>query len=548
VKALPLFLQFVLALLIAAACIRPLARLAPRLGLTDAPGPRKVHVTPIPRVGGIAMAIGILVPILLTHAVTGPLAGFLAGAATLLVFGVWDDRSDLGYRAKFAGQVMAVLLCMWLGDVRIETLTLDQRLELPPFLSYGLTFLFLVGVTNAVNLSDGLDGLAGGMALLCLCAIALLAAVSGNVPVVAVSLIECGAILGFLRFNTHPAQIFMGDCGSQLLGFSIGVLAILATQGESTSVSAALPLLLLGLPILDTVSVMTQRIAAGRSPFSSDRNHFHHKLLGLGFAHSEAVIVVYLLQAALFLVAYTLRFESDLTIVAAFIGFAGVALGALRWASVSGWKAHADGGDSWLARAGTRLRAATPPALARASLWAVGLGIAAYAAATVVSAREIGGDLGILGAILLIALAVCATPRAARFVWLERAIAYVAIVLIVYLDQTSPHAAAGWNTLSWLLVGGIAVAAVLRFVVTGARAFQITALDILVAFVALIVPMLPGPGALPEALTGGIAKTMILLYAVELLLAGELRLPVPRAILALTFSAIALRGLLQFLP
>lgn len=540
----PLFLQFVLALLIAAACIRPLARLAPWLGLTDAPGPRKVHATPIPRVGGIAMAIGIGVPILIAYPVAGPLAGFLAGAATLLVFGVWDDRSNLGYRAKFAGQVIAVLLCMWLGDVRIETLTLDQREVLPPPVSYGLTFLFLVGVTNAVNLSDGLDGLAGGMALLCLCAIALLAAISGNVPVMAVALIECGAILGFLRFNTHPAQIFMGDSGSQLLGFSIGVLSILATQGETTSVSAALPLLLLGLPILDTISVMTQRIAAGRSPFSSDRNHFHHKLLGLGFAHSEAVIVVYLLQAVLFLVAYTLRFESDLIIVAAFLGFTAVTLGALHWATVSGWKAHAEGAESWLARARTRVRTAAPPALARTSLWAVGIGIAAYAAATVASTHVIGGDLGILGAALLLALAVCATRRAARFIWLERAVAYVAVVLVVYLDQTSPLATAGWNTLSWMLVGGIAAAAVLRFVVTGARAFQVTALDILVAFVALIVPMLPGPVALPEALTGGIAKTLVLLYAVELLLAGELRMPVPRVILALTFSAIALRGLL----
>lgn len=281
-----LFLAFVVALSITAALIPPLARWAPFVGLTDVPGPRKVHSTPVPRIGGIAMAAGILVPAFLMFPLNEPLTGMFAGLGVLLIVGVWDDRVNASYWSKFLGQFVAVTLCMQIGDIRIDTLALG---ELPAGISWALTFVFLVGVTNAVNLSDGLDGLAGGMAMLCLAAIAILAAASGNTPVTAVATIEAGAILGFLRFNTHPARVFMGDGGSQVLGFSTGVLAVLATQGETVVVSAALPLLLIGVPIIDTFGVMIRRVLEGRSPFSSDRNHLHHKLLYLGFGHRTAV-------------------------------------------------------------------------------------------------------------------------------------------------------------------------------------------------------------------------------------------------------------------
>jgi len=542
----PLFLQFVLALLIVAVSMRPLARLAPRLGLTDAPGPRKVHSTPIPRVGGIAMAIGIFVPLLFTQSFGGPLTGFIVGALTLLVFGIWDDRATLSYGAKFIGQIAAVLLCMWLGDVRIESWTFDSREPLPPIVGDVLTFLFLVGVTNAVNLSDGLDGLAGGMALLCLCAIALLAAISGNVPVVAVSLIECGAILGFLRFNTHPAQIFMGDSGSQLLGFSIGVLSILATQGENTLVSAALPLLLLGLPILDTLSVMFQRIRAGRSPFSPDRNHLHHKLLGLGFAHAEAVVLVYLLQVVLFLVAYWLRFESDLMILGAFLTLAAGALGALHWAGVTHWRAHSGRALPIVSPLLARLRLPASSTLLAASARAMAVCMFAYAAMSIVRAGDVGLDVGVLCVILLLAL-VGSAFRAVRPAWFERALAYTAVVLVVYLDQTSPLDDAGWRAVGWALVAIVGVVALARFVLARSRGFAVTSLDLLVLFVAIVVPLLPGPVQLAPTVTVGIAKTVVLLYAVELLFEGETARPASRVAFAAIFAAVAVRGLITLL-
>ena len=139
--------------------------------------------------------------------------------------------------------------------------------------------------------------------MLCLCAVALLSSVGDQGASTALLLAFAGAVLGFLRVNTYPASVFMGDAGSQLLGFTVGALSVRATQNPSSQVSAAIPILLLALPILDTLSVMVQRISEGRSPFSADRNHIHHKLLALGFGHHEAVMVIYAIQAALFVLA-----------------------------------------------------------------------------------------------------------------------------------------------------------------------------------------------------------------------------------------------------
>ena len=154
----------------------------------------------------------------------------------------------------------------------------------------------LVGITNAINLSDGLDGLAGGVTFLSLAAIAVLTYIAVDAGFMLLATMSImGSILGFLRFNTFPARIFMGDGGSQFLGFSAGVLAILLTQSSNTALSPALPLLILGLPILDTLMVMGERIYEGRSPFVADRKHIHHRLLALGFHHYEAVVTIYAL-------------------------------------------------------------------------------------------------------------------------------------------------------------------------------------------------------------------------------------------------------------
>ena len=539
-----LFLAFVVALSITAALIPVLVHWAPTIGLTDAPGPRKVHSIPVPRVGGLAMAVGLLLPTLMTVELTPSIRGLLLGLVVLLLFGLWDDRVTLGYRTKFAGQVLAAGLCMIVGNVHVGTLMIGSVIVLPQAVSIFITFLFLIGITNAVNLADGLDGLAGGLVLLCLCAIALFAAMSGNITVAEVALIEAGAVLGFLRFNTHPARIFMGDSGSQMLGFSVGALALLATQGETCTLSAALPLLLLGLPIMDTLTVMLTRIREGRSPFSADSNHLHHRLLALGFAHREAVLLIYMMQVALVLLAYSLRFESDSEVFIAFCVFAGMVLGLLRRASRVGWRLRYLGESGGIRR---YINGFTPAA----RIPALALGVMTtclliYATTVLASSRRVGPDLGLLCLGMLIVLGLLSSWKAQRSLqWFERTATYISVVLLVYLDQTMPNKPPLLTTLSWTCVGITGAAALVRFWLSPTRRFELTTLDLIVLFIALVLPNLPGSITLPADLPGGIAKAVILLYVVEMLLTIDLKRLMPRMFLAVTLAVIAGRALLS---
>jgi UDP-GlcNAc:undecaprenyl-phosphate/decaprenyl-phosphate GlcNAc-1-phosphate transferase len=538
-----LFLAFVVALSITAALIPVLARWAPTIGLTDRPGPRKVHATPVPRVGGLAMTLGLLAPLLLTVPLTAPVRGLLLGLAVLLIFGLWDDRFTLGYRAKFAGQLIAVGLAMSVGGIQIGPLAFDGLDSLPAWITTLITFVFLIGITNAVNLADGLDGLAGGLVLLCLCAIALFATMGGHATVTAIALIEAGAVLGFLRFNTHPARIFMGDSGSQMLGFSVGALALLATQGSNSPLSAALPLLLLGLPIVDTVTVMLTRLRARRSPFSADNNHLHHRLLALGFAHREAVLLIYLLQVGLVLCAYFMRFDSDLDVILAFATFAALLLGLLHLARVSHWHL----GQVSAARG---IRSYINGVLPGARLAAIALGVmtsclALYATVVLATSRHIDIDLGWLCLAMLVVLLLLASWKAqAPLRLFERAAMYMSVVLLVYLDQTMPAKPLLLTEVSWTIIAITGVAAVVRFWLSQRGRFELTTLDLIVIFIALVVPNLPGFIPLPPDLPGGIAKAVILLYVVEMLLSIDLKRLMPRVFLALTLLVITARALI----
>lgn len=546
---MPLLLASLIALSITTACMPVLQRWAGQVGLTDRPDARKVHSVPVPRVGGIAMAVGILVPTLIAVRLSLAVDGVLAAILVLLVFGVWDDRVNLDYRWKFLGQFLAVTLCIVVGHVRIAEVTLDRPIQLPDGLSWLLTFGFLVGVTNAINLADGLDGLAGGLSLLCLCAIAIFGAICGNRPVTALALIESGAILGFLRFNTHPARVFMGDGGSQVLGFSIGALAILATQGDRTALSAALPLLLLGLPIVDTLTVMLRRALAGRSPFLSDRSHLHHRLLDLGFAHHEAVVLIYCVQLGLFLLAYFLRFESDLWILAVFAVFAAAVLGALHLAGSRRWHAHTGSALPIASALMARLR---QPAVARlvsqGAGWLMAAGFVAYAAMVIVARRHVTGDISVLSAcMLLLVVALGYFGALGSVSWLERLAAYVGVIMLVYLDQTAARTPL-LSSLIWGAVMLTAAGALVRVLLSATRRFAVTALDVLVAFIALVVPNLPGFVSLPADLPGGILKAVVLLYVVEMTEGAGTRRLVPRTLLAMLLAAVTLRGLMPLVP
>ncbi len=195
--------------------------LALKMNAMDVPNERKVHKYPMPKSGGIAMALGAFIPILLWSPADDFTRATIIGAGIVVLFGLLDDMKDLGFKTKFAGQFAAALIVIIYGGVKIKSLgmLLPDDVLLPDWLAMPLTFIVIVGITNAINLSDGLDGLAGGISLLSFLCIGYLAYSAGNFGIALLSAATVGAIFGFLRFNTYPATVFMGDAGSQLLGF-----------------------------------------------------------------------------------------------------------------------------------------------------------------------------------------------------------------------------------------------------------------------------------------------------------------------------------------
>lgn len=510
---------FVIAMVIAMAGLPLLARFATKWGIVDQPGMRKVHETPVPRIGGIAMAAAAFLAAFIAIDLQAPDRWFLLAAAILVAFGACDDRFDLDYRVKFIGQFLAVGIVVFAGDVQIRAITLDDRIMLPAWISMPLTVFFLIGITNAVNLADGLDGLAGGTTFLCLCAVALLSSLGDHSAGTALCLAFAGAILGFLRFNTYPATVFMGDAGSQLLGFAIGVLSIRATQSFSSQVSAAIPILLLAIPILDTLSVMVQRIGEGRSPFSPDKNHIHHKLLALGFSHHEAVMVIYALQAALFVIAYFMRYESDVTILAFVGAFFAVALTLLQVAARSGWRLRTARGSSPHPPLSQFTRIMLPQKLLpQLSYAAIVGGINAYALIVVLRTTALSHDIWIL-VLALLATTGCLllVLRGSPLNVVEKAALYVTATVLVYLDATFPSGDRFISILTWFALSLATAGTAVRLRLQNDRRFQVTPLDLIVLFMALVVPSLPGVLKLPEGNALGIVKLIILFYSIEVL-------------------------------
>jgi UDP-GlcNAc:undecaprenyl-phosphate GlcNAc-1-phosphate transferase len=512
-------MPFILAMVVTMAWLPLLVRYAPRWGIVDRPGVRKVHTAPVPRVGGLAMAVGVMIAAVLTINLDQQDRWFLIAAAVLVVFGAIDDRFDLDYRIKLLGQILAVGMVVFGGGIEVHWITLDDRFVLSRWVSLPLTIFFLVGVTNAINLADGLDGLAGGTTFLCLCAVALLASVGDQGPPIALALAFAGAVIGFLRYNTYPASVFMGDAGSQLLGFAVGVLSVRATQSTATQISAAIPILLLALPILDTLSVMVQRIGEGRSPFSADKNHLHHKLLAMGFDHHEAVMVIYSVQAGLFLLAYFLRFESDLLIVAITSGFFVVAIALFQIATRTGWRLrNRDQQPQERARPGPIAALGGPSLLSRLSYAAIAVAVGGYAVLIVIETATLRSDFRVLVLALLALLAGCsAVLRGAPLSVIEKATLYVTATVLVYIESVLLPEARISSDLGWAAVAIAAVGTAVRLRLYNDRRFQLTPLDLIVLFMALVVPSLPGSLHLPHGGALAIAKLVILFYAIEML-------------------------------
>lgn len=313
-----LFLSLTLATIISVLLMPVLIRYSKYLGLVDEPNHRKVHTQAIPRCGGLGLSFASIVTISIIAPFTEPFSSLLIGSAIIVLFGLLDDIFDLHYKWKFFGQFIAVIFVLYQG-IYLRYLPFSGLDEAPLWISYPLTFIFVVGVTNAVNLSDGLDGLAAGIMLMTLAAITFFSNSVGGKDLALMALAMIGGILGFLRFNSYPAVVFMGDTGSQFIGFMTAFLCIYLVENVHIALNPALPLLLLGLPVLDTLMVMGQRISIGQSPFSPDKRHIHHRLLAHGFTHAEAVSCIYAVQAIFLLAAFLLRYQGDFLVLSTYV-------------------------------------------------------------------------------------------------------------------------------------------------------------------------------------------------------------------------------------
>lgn len=508
-----LFSTFIVALVVTMALIPPLMRVAERLSVVDIPDERKVHTGVIPRVGGIAMMVGTILPIVLWLPLDRVLVSVLIALSVLLVFGAWDDSRDLDYRLKFLGQFAAVLIVVFVGDVKFAIFPFAGMDLVSNILSVPVTILFLVGTTNAVNLSDGLDGLAAGVSLLSLCAIALLAYLGDGQDIVLISFAIAGAIFGFLRYNTFPARLFMGDTGSQFLGFIVGVLAIILTQKSNTALNPVIPLFLVGLPIIDTLFVMAKRYSEGKPLFVADKNHIHHQLLALGMEHYEAVVIIYLAQLVFVAAAIIVRYESDLLVLLGYLILSSVSLVALMTAKEWQW------GVKRAPLTGCVSRLNQSEGARRGALGLIQCGITAYLVYGSTIVADVPADIQVSALILLLILVV-------RLVWADqlrfvplRLLVFPAITFVVYLmheDARATELLPYEFKMGLLVVLLILMLFSIRYIKN--ESFQTTPTDLLVIAVAGGVGILYERGIVEVELIPVMVGVVVLFYAAEIVM------------------------------
>jgi len=291
--------------------------LAVRIGAIDVPkDSRRIHKSPVPRLGGLAIFIGFLLSVIFMAEIDVQIRGILIGAVIIVILGVIDDIISLRAYIKFIVQIAAALVAVFHG-VLIEIFSnpfvfAEAEVVFLGYLSIPVTVLWIVGITNSVNLIDGLDGLAVGVSTISsavMLVIALLVADS-NVAIIMAAL--AGACLGFLPYNFNPAKIFMGDTGALLLGYVLATVSILGLFKFYAVVSFAAPFLVLAVPLFDTSFAFFRRLAKGKNPMSPDRGHFHHRLIDMGLSQKQAVAILYAVSGLLGLVAVVITTSDEM--------------------------------------------------------------------------------------------------------------------------------------------------------------------------------------------------------------------------------------------
>lgn len=299
---------------------------AQKVGAIDVPNEaRRVHDHPIPRLGGLAIFLGFIISVLLFADINPKVQGVLLGCVLIVATGVVDDIVSLNAWVKLLLQILAAVVAV-LHGVRIEVLMNPAFWSATEHLILGgwsipVTIIWIVAITNSVNLIDGLDGLAVGVSTISsvtMLVIALLVA-DGNVALILAAL--AGACVGFMPYNLNPAKIFMGDTGALLLGYVLATVSVLGFFKFYAVVSFAVPLLALAVPLLDTIFAVIRRLIHGQSPFHADRGHFHHRLMDMGLNQKQAVAILYVVSAVLGLAAVVLAASDAIKALIFILGF-----------------------------------------------------------------------------------------------------------------------------------------------------------------------------------------------------------------------------------
>jgi len=531
-----------MAMAVSMAIIPIMMRLAPVIGMVDLPDPRKIHSIPVPRVGGVGIVIGALLPLIIWLPFDNLVLSFLIGSFVLLVFGIWDDVSELGHYVKFVGQFIAAGVVVYYGDLYVVHFPFMGMDHLPEVIGRPFTIIAIVGMMNAINHSDGLDGLAGGESLLSLAAILYLAFLYDSTIIIIIAAAITGGVFGFLRFNSHPAQVFMGDGGSQFLGFGLAFLVILLTQQANEALSPALPLLLLGLPIADILAVFVLRARGGMNLFRATRNHIHHRLLELGFYHYEAVVIIYSVQILFIVCAILMPYGYDWVIASIYLSVCAVVFIALTYGEKRCWKTNRS--HQYFGSLISRIP--RKDILVKIPSKGLEVGVSLFLIGAAMMSKTVPFDIGISSLILLVALLlVLASSSSLMGVRVFRLVIFVAVGFSVYLLSTNPP--------EWLLIeshiiyiyfGLLTILAFFaaRFMLN--ERFQITPLDYLVIMIALIIGFLQDRGLGSEGLVWMAIQIIILFYACELSIQNmEKRLNGLTGSAVLALALIAMRGI-----
>ncbi|MBP2071580.1 MraY family glycosyltransferase [Thermoanaerobacterium butyriciformans] len=288
-------LSFVVAFVVALMATPAAKKLAYKIGAIDIPkDKRRVHKKPVPLIGGLAIYLGTILSILLFLPKSQTNLGIIVGSTIIVVLGIFDDKYELKARVKLLGQLVASLVVV-LSGVRIDWLTNpfgDGMINIGVF-AIPLSVFWIVGITNAMNLIDGLDGLAAGIASISSGSLFVVSLLNGRYATALITVAVTGAALGFLPYNFNPAKIFMGDTGAMFLGFILSAVSIQGAVKSAAAIAIAVPILALGVPVFDTAFAIIRRIANKKPIMEADKGHLHHRLLALGLSQRQAVFVMY---------------------------------------------------------------------------------------------------------------------------------------------------------------------------------------------------------------------------------------------------------------